>query len=123
MSLPWFSWYPSDFRGSPHVALMSFAARGAYRELLDVSWGVGPIKDPRKAIKLLGGSPALWDEIAPCWTEGPDGWTQERLEVERELALQRTEKASKAGKASARARARAKVQIGPTLVEPKFNAS
>jgi hypothetical protein len=100
---------------------MSFAARGAYRELLDMSWGIGPIKDPRKALKLLGGSPALWDEIAPCWTEGPQGWTQERLEVERELANQRTEKASKAGKASARARAKLKVNAGLTLVQRESN--
>lgn len=111
MSTPWYPWYPQDFRGDPKVALLNWRARAAYRELLDLSWGVGPIPDPVAALRAVGIPARLWDAVRPCWTEGPDGWVQKRLEIERNLADQRIERARAAGKASARRRA-----------ELKFNA-
>jgi hypothetical protein len=86
--LHWFAWYPEDFHGDPLVRTMPPAARGAYRELLDHSWQVGPIVDPERVIRGLGWDPALWaSDIRPCWTETPAGWIQKRLELERAEAL------------------------------------
>lgn len=108
MSAPWYPWYPQDFRGDPHVAFMDWKARAALRELLDLSWGVGPIPDPEAALRAVGVPAKLWETVRPCWTETTEGWVQKRLEVERHLADERIEKASNAGRASARARAERK---------------
>jgi len=94
--MAWFAWYPGDFAGDPLVRLMTLPARAAYRELLDLSWEVGPLKDPRAALTGLGYDAALWTAIAPCWRETDAGWVQERLERERDAALAQRGRARKA---------------------------
>lgn len=100
MSLPWFRWFPTTFRGDALVAMMSAQARGAYRDLLDVSWEMGALKDPQKDLKALGWNPKLWAEISPCWhlDRKKKGFVQDRLEAERKLAEKRYTSAVKAQK-------------------------
>ena len=40
---PVFPWYWKDWKSDPHVAQMSLAERGAYRELLDTLWAEGTV--------------------------------------------------------------------------------
>lgn len=96
MTLPWFRWWPTDFAGDPRVRLMGWEARAAYRELLDLSWGVGPLPDPEGSLEALGLPRELWRSVAPCWTKTPSGWVQGRLERERELARKRATSARNA---------------------------
>lgn len=108
---PWYRWWVQDFAGDPRVRRMTPHARGAYRDLLDLSWGLGPLMDPVLELVSVGWprceAVLLWDEIAPAWSYDPEaGWTQPRLEDERERARDR----SAAARSSARARWKRKSQ-------------
>lgn len=94
MTLPWYRWFPTDFAGDARVRLMSTHARAAYRDLLDLSWEIGPLKAPQEALKSLGWSAKCWVEISPCWRfdRKRKGWVQPRLEAERKNAEKRSQK-------------------------------
>lgn len=54
-ALPWYKWFPADWRGSRKVQRMGLAERGLYRELLDECYEKGSIPaDPDEIAELMG---------------------------------------------------------------------
>lgn len=54
-SLPWFPFFPADWRGSPNVQQMTAAERGVYIDLLAIQWEHGDIpSDPALFEKVYG---------------------------------------------------------------------
>jgi uncharacterized protein YdaU (DUF1376 family) len=104
---------------------MTLEQRGAYHEMLCVSWQMGPLpEDPSLLARLLGIDietfQRVWVEpLCGCWQKTEFGLVNERLEDERKWAESRQEKASRAGKASWNARSS---QVR-TPVERPFNSS
>jgi len=99
-ALPWFPWYPGDFAGDAKVRLMSPLARMVYRELIDLSWDLGPIPDPIRAIEATGivahsnqTADRIWSDIEPCWQQNGSGWVNVRLERHRATAAHKSEQA------------------------------
>lgn len=76
---PYFPFYGDDFYGSQKVILMSPAAEGVYMRLLWIMWRDGTIPADKSLLqRLVGKIPpnqfdAIWDEVAPCWTESEPG--------------------------------------------------
>lgn len=89
---------------------MTLEQRGAYHEMLCVSWQMGALpEDPSLLSRLLGIDletfQRVWVEpLCECWEKTPLGFVNERLEQERKWAEARQEKARKAGKASGNVR-------------------
>jgi uncharacterized protein YdaU (DUF1376 family) len=98
-------WYPADYlAGTRHLTL---AERGAYTDLLFVSWNSGdPLpKDPARLARLVGVTPRefskVWPAIADKFIDGPEGYTNERLELERANAVELRRTAAEKGKLGA----------------------
>jgi uncharacterized protein YdaU (DUF1376 family) len=93
------------------VRLMTLEQRGAYHEMLCVSWQIGPLPDDHALLsRLLGIDIETFERVwvyplSVCWKKTKLGMVNERLEKERKWAEARQEKARKAGLASALARA------------------
>lgn len=112
-SLPWFKFYPNDFMGSQKVRSMTGRQRGIYISLMCECWEEGSIPDdPGSLWMRCGVTPEemqeAWPKVRKCFTPHPEKsgrLIQERIENERQSALERRERARKAGKASGRARA------------------
>ena len=104
-SLPYFPFYPGEWLRSPTILGMSLEEQGAYLRLLCVQWEDGFV-DPEDVPLILG-----WDEERVArvmqtrpwrraFTLGDDGMLRnERLSLELDQALQKTEAASAAAKA------------------------
>lgn len=116
----WYAWFPEDFHGDELVRLMTPAGRGAYRELLDHSWRVGPVVDPERCLRAWGWDPSLWEsEIRCCWTSTTSGWVQRRLELERAEAKAQSDRAVAANRvrhARPNGCANARANVGPARV-------
>lgn len=101
---PAFQFYAGDFLASDAVACMSNAEVGAYIKLLARSWqGVGLPSNPRKLAKLVGESPEsfteMWEEsLSECFFERDGKLWNERLERERGVAEDYSEKQRLLGK-------------------------
>lgn len=107
---PAFQFYATDFLSDAPVMAMTLEERGAYITLLCVAWTEQGIPDDHKKLaRLLRVSARkfaeIWEALEVCWA--PDGsgrLVSPRMEAIREEMRQRSESASKAGTAGARAR-------------------
>lgn len=83
---------------------MSLEQRGAYDEMLCVSWQIGPLPDdPELLAKLIKVDKKtfkrVWKEpLKGCWEKTDSGLINERLEKEREWAKSKIVKAKKAAR-------------------------
>lgn len=108
---PSFQFYPRDFMSDPAVLQMGLAARGAYINLLCVSWmsdqpGILPSDDEALARLSLAGSewPAVADAVRRAFKVKGTNLVQSRMVSEREAQRQRHERASAGGRATAEKR-------------------
>jgi uncharacterized protein YdaU (DUF1376 family) len=87
------------------VRLMTLEQRGAYHEMLCVSWQIGPLPDDHSLLsRLLGIDIETFERVwvsplSECWEKTELGLVNERLEKERRWAENRQEKARKAADA------------------------
>jgi len=90
--LPYYRWYPTDYRASRNANRLDHVGRGIYRELLDECWAEGVIPDDIEALADIARCPVgimaeLWPAIRKMFrpTEGMDGMflVNRRLEIER----------------------------------------
>jgi uncharacterized protein YdaU (DUF1376 family) len=101
---PAFQFYAKDFLvGTMEMSLLEI---GAYAKLLAWSWDNGPVPaDERKRAMILGITErslrSLWDGIANKWASTPAGYVNERLERQRTLLAEFTERQSQRGSAGA----------------------
>lgn len=123
MKLPYFPFYPGEWLRSPTVLGMSLEEQGAYLRLLCWQWEDGFI-DPEDMSLLLGVPQDTIDEWMRrrAWKRafemGSDGMLRnERLDLERQQAIQKTEAAA----AAAHARWR-KHREKPEKAKPRRNA-
>ncbi|REJ83847.1 MAG: DUF1376 domain-containing protein [Acidobacteria bacterium] len=123
---PAYQLYASDFDAD--TASLDCAAVGAYLRLLNASWKTGPLPaDPAKLSRICreetGRFAAIWSELSSFWVEiehdGCRRLANRRLERVREDRILYHRRQKKAGKASAKKRARA-ARV-PTTVEPRLN--
>lgn len=102
--LPWFPFYPGDYLSSSRVARMTLEEQGAYLRLLCYQWQDGSIpSDPDERARLLAvpgeAQARLWPRLEPCFEENEDGnLVNPRLQQERQTALNRKRKLSRAGR-------------------------
>ena len=110
MSLPYFREWVDDWRASPMVRLMTLEQRGAYHEMLCVSWQIGALPDDHSLLsRLLGIDVETFERVwvyplIDCWAKTELGLVNVRLEKERKWAETRQQKASKAGRKSGNVR-------------------
>lgn len=103
--LPWMKFYPADFMGSGKVQMMSPAERGIYISLLCHEWQEGHLPDdPSRLARVAGATPremeGAWPSVRPCFSVDDDGRLyHERLESEREDAVERMERRRKMSEA------------------------
>lgn len=123
MKLPYFPFYPGEWLRSPTVLGMSLEEQGAYLRLLCSQWVDGYI-DPEDLGLLIGVSQEQAEEWMKkrAWKRafevGEDGMLRnERLDLERQQAIQKTESAA----AAAHARWR-KHREKPGEKKPRRNA-
>ena len=80
--------YVRDFWTDPKVQAMTWTEKAVYLQLLMLSWEEGPLPCPDEAADLLGpsapGAEVVRRVYRLAWKEGPDGWTNPRLERERQ---------------------------------------
>lgn len=121
--LPYFPFYPGEWLRSPTVLGMSLEEQGAYLRLLCVQWEDGYI-DPEDLSLLLGVPTDTIEEWfrkrswKRAFRRNSDGMlVNDRLDLERQQALQKTEMAA----AAAHARWR-KHREGGKPAKPKRNA-
>lgn len=104
MSLPYFRKWVENWRASPRVSMMTLEQKGAFDDLLCISWQMGPIPDDRKVIQKLLKTDSktiqrVWtDPLVSCWTKTKNGLINERLETERVWANSKVLKAKRAAK-------------------------
>lgn len=102
---PFYPWFPRDYAADEHVQVMTLAAEGAYRRLLDHQWLHGSIPaDPAVCARLCRAGAeeftALWPLVAPCFhpIEGDPSRLQNRkLERIRAETVARREALKAAG--------------------------
>lgn len=75
-ALPWLKWFPRDYIAATRH--MSLAERGAYSDLLFLSWEIGPLPtEPERLARLLGCTleelKAVWPAISEKFTDSLDG--------------------------------------------------
>ncbi len=109
--LPWFKFYPKDFMGDKNVQRMSPLEVGVYIKLLCHQWEAGSVPVCRETAGRIAGCTTeeieeVWPKIADLFERIPntDEMRNPRLHKEREKAIERRERAKKAGKASGRSR-------------------
>lgn len=91
---PAFQFYPKDLLTDENWLAMTFAAKGAYWQLLSTCWLQGSLpSDTKKLARMLVLSDrkfkSLWEQIAPCFQEVGDRLVHPRLEKEREKQAKR----------------------------------
>jgi len=105
MSLPYYRKHVERWRSSPTVRMMNLLERGAFSELMDLSWQMGPIPDdPSELARLIGTDPQefekAWTErLKNCWKKTKKGLINPQLEIERKWAESKTYKSTKAATA------------------------
>jgi len=102
-------WYTRDWRSDPKVALLSWEERSLYRDMIDLSWELGPLPDDAAAVVRALGAPDRLVESVPgilarFWTKVRAGWTNPRLERERKRTKEMIERRTDHGKKGAAAR-------------------
>lgn len=102
--LPHFDFYVADWLLSRRVSEMSFAQRGLYLHLMCLSWRNGNLPaDPDRLARLAGCSreefDSLWvGPLSECFTQREGSLINDRLEIERAKAIQRSDAARANGK-------------------------
>ncbi len=104
MSLPYFREWVENWRSSPRVSEMDLEQRGAFHEMLCLSWQMGPVpNDPERLAILIGVKPAdfirAWRKpLVRCWRKTRKGLVNDRLERERTWSESRQKKARESAK-------------------------
>jgi uncharacterized protein YdaU (DUF1376 family) len=109
------------FAGDLLTDTMTWTAQelGVHIRLLCWSWVNGPLPlDLKRMARLDPCAPDVWATVGEKWTQGEDGWTNDRLERSRADQTAYRERQSERGKASARARAE-RVEPTPDAPTPK----
>ena len=107
---PAFQFYATDFLSDAPVIAMSLEERGAYITLLCIAWTEQGIPDDHKKLaKVLRVSKRrfedIWESMEVCWeANGYGRLVNPRQEAIREEMRERSQTASAAGTAGARAR-------------------
>ena len=108
--LPWYKWYPKDFRASRHVQRMSYVERGLYRELLEENYLKGSIPDDISELADICSCPVevmekAWERLCRCFNVVEDGKrSNDRVDSVLSDQGRTRENNARAGKASAAAR-------------------
>jgi uncharacterized protein YdaU (DUF1376 family) len=95
----WYAWYPGDYAADTRD--LSCEEHGCYRLLLDASWSMGPLPDdPDRLRKIAGncGKKVVVYVLHRFFQQNEKGWTNRRLEIEREKRQALSSKLSEAGK-------------------------
>ena len=105
--LPMLPWWPGDYLGATRG--FTLAERGAYCDLLFLSWLNGPLPDdPTQLARMIGVAPkqflVVWVGIKLKFTVTDAGLVNERLERERRKSQGLREKYADRAKAAARGR-------------------
>lgn len=107
--LPYLPWYAGDFLSATRG--WSVTARGVYRELLDVQWGMGSVPaEPKRLREMIGATASEWRMAWPLvegkFPVGTDGLRRNpRLEIHREKARQVSVKRAEAGRRGGQSKA------------------
>jgi uncharacterized protein YdaU (DUF1376 family) len=100
--------YVRDWRSDARVALLDWERRALYLDLLMLSWELGPLPhNPTALARTIGypgGSAAVEELLAEFFERGEHGWTNPRLEIEREKLRELLERRSRSGAKGAEAR-------------------
>ena len=83
--LPYMPWFTGDWQGSRSVRLMSLAARGLYREMIDLAWDQGEVPDSPGMVARMAGVPKsevleVWGEVRGMFTAVGDKLTLPKVE-------------------------------------------
>jgi len=109
--LPFFRFFPTDYRNDPNVLALTHEARGIYMDLLCAAWdapepGVLPGND-YILTGLAGTTPEVWQRvkvpISRCFDTQDGHWIQKRMRAEHAAQDRNVEARKKAGKAGAQA--------------------
>lgn len=86
--------YVRDFLSDPIVLGMTFTEQAVYLRMLMLSWEVGPLRgDTDRLARMVGLARdvvhdserrAVENVLGLCWSQSGDGWTNPRLERERQ---------------------------------------
>ena len=104
--LPYYRWYPSDYRLSRHAQRLTYIERGLYRELLDECWLEGCIPDDLAQLADICNCPIgvmrrAWAKLKELFEPitGMDGilLKNRRLELERTIQDRRRAQTKAAG--------------------------
>jgi uncharacterized protein YdaU (DUF1376 family) len=102
-SLAMLPFWPRDYIAATRH--LSLAERGAYTDLLFLSWEMGSLpKDPARLARLVGSGAdefaQVWPTIRAKFTETDDGLVNARLEEHRTESIRRSDKARESALAS-----------------------
>ena len=108
-SLPYYSWYPSDFKSS--TSHFTFDERAIYRELLDWSWLNGPLpEDDRRLASIAGCTLKRWRaasvQVLSKFSANGEGLVNGRLESIRLKTKEKCAARAEAGRAGGLAKAK-----------------
>lgn len=126
---PAFQFYPRDWLSDATVRLMGPAAKGLYIDLLAHQWLEGDLPSDLDELTLLVGYPVqpLWAKVEGRFQgrRGNGRLYNKRLDEQKKTYQIRRENASKAGKESARKRAKKRHESTGVAVslQPKLNPS
>lgn len=130
VEFPWFPMWAVDFVNSRKVRVMTPEEVGVYILLLCHQWNDGPLPDDERELSVLAnGADANTVEavLERVFARTEDGWVNERLELVREEQEEKREQKVRAGKASAKARRRKKIERrsngASTVLERSTNES
>lgn len=125
---PAFQFYPSDFLGSPKVAVMDVAEIGAYLLLLCLDWEEGgfTLDEAREFVVRRGRLTAeqfdaMWSKLARCFESDSGRFFNARLRAERKKQKAWSRKSSKGGKLGMQKRWGDRDKGGYTVVTPNDN--
>ena len=80
--------YVRDWRSDPKVAFLEWSERALYLDMLMLSWELGPLpNDARKILRALGAphaEDAVMSLLRTFFEHSEEGWTNPRLEAERD---------------------------------------
>lgn len=107
---PWFPLYPDDFHGSRKTKTMNATQVGIYWLLLMDEWRNGPLPNDDVELAMIGRESCgkVRAVLDKCFTLGPNGWTNKRLEKIRAEQEEKREKRVSAGRRGGYAKAERK---------------
>lgn len=112
--LPYYPWYPVDYRASRNANRLDYIQRGIYRELLDECWVEGAIPDDIEKLADIARCPVgimaeAWPVLRKLFfpLDGMDGMflSSRRLEIERSAEDRARVQRANAGRKGGLARA------------------